>query len=572
MEELLIGYNFSTVSIYQLLPFLSFVTTLSLGTTVLIQNKKEALNRLFFLFNISLAFWFFGTFMMFSSVSDEQVIFWDRFVYIGVVFTPTFMYHLALIFVRRSPPKGLLTGLYGASLAFLFLTRTNVFVDGVFHYAWGAHAKAQIGHHVFIVFFFILVISSILILRTDYVKKKAKDFSEREYHRARSVLFAFILLVSLGSLAFLPAYNVGLYPLSLLSGVIYSSMLTYAITKHNLFDMRIVSAQVFTFAMWLLSFSNIFFSGAGKERLKASITFFAVSCFGMLLLRSFSLEMKQKEKLSEVNRELKVLNDTLEEKVRQQTEEIVKAYEVEKKARTDLEYLNKVKGDFITIVAHQLRTPLSGMNWAFSLLFEKGLERLDQDERGLLHQAAGANRKLIRIVNDLLDVSNIETGYKTVKTSENDIVDAIRCAIVQARVENKKPIPIRVVSTKGLPNIPFDHKKIVLALRHVIGNALDYTKEGGLISVSTDIDVAGGFAVVNVSDTGIGMSNDEQEKLFSKFYRSADAFKMETDRSGLGLFIVKNIMEQHAGEVRIRSVKGEGTTVSLTFPLKEETS
>ena len=192
-------------------------------------------------------------------------------------------------------------------------------------------------------------------------------------------------------------------------------------------------------------------------------------------------------------------------------------------------------------------------------------EKTVAESIGCLEKTQEAAKSLISIVNDLLDVTRIEGSGFGYVMGENDIVEAIKEAIESSLVliKDKK---LKVSFENKAPDIQkfvFDQEKITMALKNIIENAIDYTKEGGIIvNLSNSIDTV----MVTITDTGIGISGEDQKKLFTKFHRSKEACLIETDRSGLGLYITKQIILRHKGKITITSEKGEGTQVEIILP------
>lgn len=210
--------------------------------------------------------WFFSTFMMFISRTDAQAIFWDRNVYLGVIFIPILMYHFSLIFSKNKSSKILYTG-YFLAVIFLILSRTNYFVADLFKYQWGVHTKAEIFHHVFLVYFSVYLFLFYYSIYRYY--RKTKIGIER--NQAKYIFIAFLILL-FGALAYLPAYGIGIYPFAYVSGLIFAVILAYAILKYRLMDIRVavkrstvfsglvvVITAAYALAAFLLSW--VFFGG-----------------------------------------------------------------------------------------------------------------------------------------------------------------------------------------------------------------------------------------------------------------------------------------------------------------------
>jgi len=219
-----------------ILPLISTIFVFSLGSFVYSRNRKSKLNIIFALIAIAVSIWLFGTFMMFISRTDAQAIFWDRFIYMGVVFVPALMYHFSIIFSKRKGQKKLLILSYIFSFLFLVLSRTDYFVSDLFRYTWGVHTQAKLFHHIFLINFFYFLI---LTLRNFYQYYRSKVLKGLERTRAKYVFLAFFVLIMIGSTAYAPAYKISIYPFSFSSGLIFTIILAYAILKYRLMDIRV---------------------------------------------------------------------------------------------------------------------------------------------------------------------------------------------------------------------------------------------------------------------------------------------------------------------------------------------
>jgi len=221
-----------SISIASFLPLISAIFVLILGGFVFLKNRKSKLNTVFFLLSTAIIVWLFGTFMLFISKTDNQAIFWDRFVYLGVIIIPSLMYHFSLVFSKTKNPKLLYLG-YFLSFIFLILSRTDYFVADLFRYKWGVHTQAKIFHHIFLVFFSIYLFLFYYKIYRYYKKTKGLEHNQAKY------IFISFLLLLFGSLGYLPAYGIGIYPFAYLSGVIFVVVLAYAIVKYRLMDIRV---------------------------------------------------------------------------------------------------------------------------------------------------------------------------------------------------------------------------------------------------------------------------------------------------------------------------------------------
>lgn len=228
--------------------------------------------------------------------------------------------------------------------------------------------------------------------------------------------------------------------------------------------------------------------------------------------------------------------------------------------------LAKSKSEFITVAAHQLRSPLSGVHWAFETLAK---ENLTKEQKEIVEGGLSATIKLLRIVNDLLDVSRIEEGRFGYKFENINIIDFLKEVIVEAeRLNSQYGIKIYLEKPEE-PHIivPIDSDKLRIALLNLLDNAVKYNVKNGQVVVSIEKVKGLPYVKISIKDTGVGIGPEEAKKLFTKFFRAEAIQKLVPDGTGLGLYIVKNIVRAHGGNVGVESELNRGSNFYFTLPI-----
>jgi len=231
--------------------------------------------------------------------------------------------------------------------------------------------------------------------------------------------------------------------------------------------------------------------------------------------------------------------------------------------------ISRSKSEFISIAAHQLRTPLSAIKWALHMLINGDLGKMEDNQIKLASDAFSTNEKMIRLVNDLLNVARIEDGRFGYDFKKNDFYDMV-AQIISVSKPRAKERNINLFfkdNSKGALEFIFDQSKMSLALQNLIDNAIKYTLPGGSITVS--LGKKDKYTEVVVSDTGVGVPAHQIGRLFTKFFRAENVMQLQTDGSGLGLFIVHNIVARHGGNIKIQSKEGKGTVFTVLIPMDE---
>ena len=229
--------------------------------------------------------------------------------------------------------------------------------------------------------------------------------------------------------------------------------------------------------------------------------------------------------------------------------------------------LDKLKSDFISIAAHQLRTPLAAIKWVIKMVLDGDAGKLNEEQSVLLYKGYQSNERIIELVNDMLDVSRIEEGRFGYNFTDADYLMELK--FVLDSLENKikeKEIKLILNIPKDIPKLYMDRQRMTLVLQNIIENAVKYTPNHGKVEVA--VEVSETFVRTSIKDNGVGIPEADQVKLFSKFFRATNVMRMQTEGSGLGLFIVKNIINKHGGDISFKSKEGLGTEFIFTLPLK----
>jgi len=230
----------------------------------------------------------------------------------------------------------------------------------------------------------------------------------------------------------------------------------------------------------------------------------------------------------------------------------------------------KMKSEFVNLAAHQLRVPISGIKWFLQTLLDENIGDLNKKQKEIVEQAVKINSKVVYLLDDLLKVIEIDQGKYLKKLALNSVESVIRSAIEEAEpVLKEKKVKIKLVKSEGdIPEVMVDRERLKIAIKNIIDNAAKYTFGGGSIKVFLNRQEK--CVQVKIKDTGVGIPLSQQEKVFNKFFRASNALKINTEGSGLGLYIAKNIIEAHQGRIWFESEENKGTTFYFTIPIKKE--
>lgn len=232
--------------------------------------------------------------------------------------------------------------------------------------------------------------------------------------------------------------------------------------------------------------------------------------------------------------------------------------------------LHKAKSEYISLLAHQLRTPLTGTKWNIKTLLDGDWGRLNEKQKKFLARSYETNEQMIKLVNDLLNITRIEEGRYDFTFRKTDITGLVG-RVADSFRDQAKATGVRIIVKKSrtklrIPLVFIDAEKMEMAVGNLIDNAIRYNKPNGTVEISLMREVH--LVRIRVADTGVGIPARQKAELFSRFFRGDNVVKMQVQGFGLGLYIVKNIIERHRGTITVESKEGVGAAFTITLPLR----
>lgn len=253
-----------------------------------------------------------------------------------------------------------------------------------------------------------------------------------------------------------------------------------------------------------------------------------------------------------------IAQQELEKKVDERTKELSRALE-------EIKEVSKRKTDFISAVSHELRTPLTSIKGYAAILLSGKLSQIPEAVRERLDKINRHSDELAHLVNDLLDISRLESGKTIMKQEAHDLKGIIEAIVDLLSIQIKeREVNLDVSISKEATQINVDRSQIERVFINLLGNAIKFTPSKGKISIATSS--ADGFVQIDISDTGIGIPQEAINAVFDEFYRVDNDVNQKLKGTGLGLSLVKHIIEAHKGKIWVKSKLGEGSTFSFTLP------
>ncbi|MBI5138757.1 MAG: hypothetical protein HZA95_03085 [Candidatus Vogelbacteria bacterium] len=540
------------------IPFALSLINIVLGIFIL-YGRRDWSTRVYALFVVFVALWCFSIGMIFYLESSPLVMFAINLNYISAVGTVL----LFLIFTKLFPRKTWNLKTISIVSLPIFLIAALILLDpSLIIKSFVSRTDFRIEYMTYAIYTFVVytyILSAFYSLYSSY--RESKDYTEKSQ----------TIVVALGTTC---GYLVLLIPNIILPwfldysyiwiGPIASLTMTtaigYAMSKHHLFDIKVIATELFTFLLWLILLIRVLTSDSyGDALVNGLILVFAIF-FGILLIKSVIREVKNREKIEGLATELAVANDELNS------------------ANVRLKGLDKQKSEFVSIASHQLRSPLTAIKGYVSMLLEgtpsygdlkagkiteAGYEALDR-----VFKSANA---LVLIIEDLLNISRIEQGrmqYTMTDFNLRDMVKEIADNMTIVAREHKLDLTFGS-NDDGNYTVNADSGKIRQVIGNIIDNSIKYTPSGSVkISLHHSDE---GSVVVAVKDTGIGIPASVIGTLFQKFTRSEGAGKVNVTGTGIGLYIAQEIMKAHGGKIWIESPgEGKGSTFFIEF-IKQKT-
>ncbi len=509
------------------------------------QKIKEKTNKVFVLMFVLMFFWVNFAYLA-RMFGQEQVHLSELCLKIAWFVTPLFFVSLYLfvitLFQKEQVYRGLTRLVFLLGIASSIITGfTSLIIEGITF----ADGDLAIIYGKGMVPF--LGIVSFLIYATLYPLFKNYFNSSTTIKRKLQYVLIGIFIFYVGNIVFniaLPLiFNVvRLYYFGDYSAIFLLAFTAYAIVKQELFGIKVVLTALLVGLIALLTIVDILFlTNEILAQLFKSLLLVAFLYFGYLLIQSVIREIHYRERLQKANKELKKLD--------------------------------RAKSEFISIASHQLRTPLGVVKGYVSMLSEGTYGNLPPRTQKPIRNVYRANERLIKLVNDLLSLSRIESGKIEIKLEKASLQKIISNLVEGLKTQaDSKNIYLRFDKPKvSLPNISIDEAKIKEIISNLIDNAIKYTTNGGItVTLKKQKLKKQEKAIIEIKDTGLGMTKKEMSKIFESFSRGTAGVKLYAGGAGLGLYIAKKFANMHGGNIKaISEGKGKGSTFYIELPIKK---
>jgi len=234
-------------------------------------------------------------------------------------------------------------------------------------------------------------------------------------------------------------------------------------------------------------------------------------------------------------------------------------------------FINKLQSEFVSVVSHELRSPLTSIKWSIEMILKKiqGVRDNDNIEVNYLKIVEENIRKAIKLINNLLDISRLEINNLYLKKEEVDLKELVLKVVysLMSLIEARH-LKIEYNFSNSCCSVFGDSDKLELVIQNLVDNAIKYSMDNGRIIIN--INCFKNDVKFSITDEGFGIPNDQQKFIFHKFFRADNAVKFKTEGIGLGLFIAKSIIDKLGGKIGFYSKEGKGTTFWFTLPMSKK--
>ena len=533
----------NNLSITVLVGALSVAVNLLLGLVVYINDRKSLTSQIFGALNIILAFYLISNILGTLRTEYEEKLFWVRLVMVSAVLLGTIFHYFIRVFPARSLKLSIFEKIFSpaVTIAVVFLSLTQYVFSGliIVDPAGVPTPIIKPGIFIFGIVVFTYTLSGIYLLIRKFINSEGLVKNQIRFLLIGTIgMFgAFLLLNFVAVVALETTFFINFTPLYISIFIIFAA---YAILKHHLFNVKVVATELLTFALWILLLIRLLAARDTYDIIIGVILFTGALALGILLIRSVLQEVKIREQVQKLAIDLDLANH-------------------------DLKRLDEAKTDFISIASHQLRTPLSIIKGYISMIQEGTFGKVEEKLADPLHKVYVSNERLINLVSDLLDLSRMERGKMQFEFAPIRLGDVVETLVNDFKIVAKSK-KMRFEWKRGEANdlIQGDFNKLRQIILNFIDNAFKYTPSG---TVTVSLEEEGGNIKLLVSDTGPGLTQEEEHALFQKFSRGKEQGRVHTEGLGLGLYVAKLIAEAHGGSLGVSSPgKGKGSTFYLTIP------
>lgn len=528
----------------------SIIISVILTIYIYFVDRKDSKNKTFSLITLSSCIWVTCLFLSDFIKSENGAFFWSQCAIIPPAFIPPLFVYFSTVF-----PKKLfvfksfylfILFLPAVAISSLAFTRFNVI--SVNQLDWGTQVDSGSLYYALGAYYVVAVIIAIYYLFQGYRKADMERYRSQVLYLTAGLMIAIIINVFI-NVVLVGLGNSKYSALGTASVLVFLGLTIFALVRKNLFNIKTlliniavvvaIGAVAIQSAMQIISSQNLI------QTVIVCVTLLLVIYGGSLIIKSVKIEIAQREKLTILAKKLDDANVRLEE-------------------------LDEAKDNFLSMATHELNTPIAAINGYLSMIIDEKLTgEVNKETMGYLQQIFSSSKRLANLVKDLLNVSRIESNRVHIIYTQAQMEDVISHSIGEVAIKAKQVGHTLVFEPPAakLPLTYLDVPRITEVIINIIGNAIKYTEPPGRIIVRAQADAS--KIVVSIQDNGRGIPPDKYNHIFEKFTQ-VNVLKDEVKGTGLGMFISKNLIEMHKGQIWFKSSvdpQDHGTTFFFSIPV-----
>ena len=526
------------------------VVSLLVGFFVFIKNRNNLSGKLLFYISIVFSIWTFSDLILWTGYDSRAYMFFWVCTALSEILLFLVSLYFVYVFIKKRSISLKFKLIFALLVApVLALVNTKYYVT-FFSISDCIPINGPLWKN-YILPFDLMVIFYITIFSIIKYVKAEKNFKKQILLVTIGIDLFLIIFILMGFISdyliehnitdATSAYGYELYGLFGMS--IFLGFLVYLIVQYKAFDIKILSVQALVVALVILIGSQFAFIQNPVNMVLTGITLALAIGFGWVLIKSVKMEVQRKEELQMMTNRLAQANDQLRK-------------------------LDNAKSEFISIASHQLRTPLTAIKGFISLLLEGSYGKINPEHKDVMNKIYISNERLITLVEDMLNLSRIESGrmeYDFQKVKIGDVCREVYDTFVIRSREKGLKLELKLPA-EPLPEITTDRNKIREIISNLVDNAVKYTLKGW---VTIKLSQNENKVRIAVTDTGIGIPKEEVPYLFEKFSRGKDISRLNTGGTGLGLHVGRKMVEALHGTLWVESEgEGKGSTFFIEVPVE----
>jgi len=528
--------------------FLIIVTaSLLLGSWIFFASPKSKINIWFLAIAAAILLWNVFAYLGYSSDNTAQSLLFFRLNFCAVSLYFIAFYYFSIYFpattTKQNRLVNLLVTLFGSFFAIVSLFSNSIISSVSIPEKNQLVMKTGVLGNYFYLFTVILTIYILIALYRKNHELSEENKQKTRYFLIGTILYALANVIFSITIAFIFPNNYNYTQLGDFSAIIFLGFTAYSITKHQLFNIKVIATKAIVVLLSLILFVEIFISSSTMEGALKGIVWLLVTYGGFELIKSVELEIKQRQDLAKLAEKLETANRHLKD-------------------------IDKMKDDFLSMASHELNTPIAAIEGYLSMILQEGMGgKIPDKAREYLQTVFTSAQRLASLVRDLLNVSRIESGRIHIIYEEKKIEDVIEQATMEvaSKAREAKHTLTFEKPKKALPTTWFDVTRVTEILINMLGNSIKYTPNGGKITIRAVTDDK--KIVVSVEDNGKGIPKDREQAVFDKFSQ-VDVMKDEVKGTGLGMYIAKKFIELMNGKIWFHSDGADkGTTFYFSLPI-----